>query len=151
MPNGCDSKTCSIPTCRSHQMTIRRLFSACVSLALAAGCASVQLAPQAEIAQLEQQRGADPKSVAVLRALGIQYYKQQRFAEARAALTQAATMAPNDGVVALYLGLSAEGMNDVPAAKAAYSSYLKVARTHRVRPHLDGRLAATQRRDLHHS
>src|SRR5437870_12216086 len=117
MPNGCDSKTCSIPTCRSHRMTKRRVFSACISLALAAGCASVQLTPQQTIAKLEQQRTADPKAVAVLRALGIQYYKQQRYADARAALTQAATLAPTDGVVALYLGLTAEGMNDVPAAK----------------------------------
>jgi TolB-like protein len=129
-------------------MTIHRVFGACVSLALAAGCASVQLTPQASIAKLEQQRAADPKSVAVLRALGVQYYKQQRYAEARAALTQAAAMAPTDGVVALYLGLSAEGMNDLPAAKAAYSSYLKVGRTQRVRGQLEARLAAMQRREL---
>lgn len=129
-------------------MTIRRVFGACVSLALAAGCASVQLTPQASIAKLEQQRAVDPKSVAVLRALGVQYYKQQRYAEARAALTTAASMAPTDGVVALYLGLSAEGMNDLPAAKAAYSSYLKVGRTQRVRSQLEARLAAMQRREL---
>jgi TolB-like protein len=129
-------------------MTIHRVFGACVSLVLAAGCASVQLTPQASIAKLEQQRAADPKSVAVLRALGIQYYKQQRYAEARATLTQAATMAPNDGVVALYLGLSAEGMNDLPAAKAAYSTYLTVGRTQRVRAQLEARLAAMQRREL---
>lgn len=129
-------------------MTIRRVFGACVSLALAAGCASVQLTPQASIAKLEQQRAADPKSVAVLRALGIQYYKQQRYAEARAALTEAASMAPTDGVVALYLGLSAEGANDLPAAKAAYASYLKVGRTQRVRAQLEARLAAMQRREL---
>lgn len=129
-------------------MTIRRIFGACVSLALAAGCASVQLTPQASIAKLEQQRAATPKSVPVLRALGVQYYKQQRYAEARAALTEAASIAPTDGVVALYLGLSAEGMNDLPAAKAAYSSYLKVGRTQRVRGQLEARLAAMQRKEL---
>src|SRR5207248_111067 len=74
--------------------------------------------------------------------------KQQRFAEARAVLTQAATLAPTDGVVALYLGLSAEGMKDLPAAKAAYSSYLKVGRTQRVRSQLEARLAMMQRREL---
>jgi TolB-like protein len=124
------------------------MLGACVSLALAAGCATTQMTPAASIARLEQQRAADPKSVSVLRALGVQYYKQQRYAEARAALTQAATMAPNDGVVALYLGLSAEGANDLPAAKAAYSSYLKVGRTQRVRSQLEARLAALQRREL---
>src|SRR5205809_1003930 len=110
MPSGCGSKTCSIPTCRSFSMTIRRVFGAWITLALATGCASVQMTPQASIARLEQQRAADPKSVPVMRALGVQYYKQQRYAEARAALTQAAAVAPNDGVIALYLGLSAEGM-----------------------------------------
>ena len=129
-------------------MTISRLFCACISLALATGCATVQLSPEASIVRLEQQRTASPKSVAVLRALGVQYYKQQRFADARAALTEAATLAPSDGVVALYLGLSAEGMNDLPAAKAAYSSYLKVGRTQRVRSQLEARLAAMQRREL---
>src|SRR3954469_19843144 len=97
-PNGCDSKTCSTPTCRSYRMTISRLLGACVTLALAAGCATVQLTPQASIAKLEQQRAAEPKSVPVLRALGVQYYKQQRYADARAALTQAAALAPTDGV-----------------------------------------------------
>jgi len=129
-------------------MTIHRVFGACVSLALAAGCASVQATPDVLIARLEKQRAADPKSGNVLRALGVQYYKQQRFADARASLTEAATISPNDGVVALYLGLSAEGMNDLPAAKAAYSGYLKVGRTQRVRGQLEGRLAAMQRRDL---
>jgi TolB-like protein len=44
--------------------------------------------------------------------------------------------------------MSAEGMGDLPAAKAAYSSYLKVGRTQRVRRQLEGRLAAMQRREL---
>jgi TolB-like protein len=129
-------------------MTISRILGACVSLTLAAGCATVQLTPEQSIARLEQQRTASPKSVAVLRALGVQYYKQQRFADARAVLTQAATIAPTDGVVALYLGLSAEGMKDLPAAKAAYTSYLKVGRTQRVRSQLEARLAMMQRHEL---
>src|SRR3954470_17987186 len=129
-------------------MTISRILGACVSLALAAGCATVQLTPEASIVRLEQQRTASPKSVAVLRALGVQYYKQQRFADARRVLTEAQTLAPTDGVVALYLGLSAEGMKDLPAAKAAYSSYLKVGRTQRVRSQLEARLAMMQRLEL---
>ena len=128
-------------------MTIRTVLSA-TTIALVTGCATVAPTPQVAIARLEQQRTASPKNVAVLRGLGVQYYKAQRYAEARAVLTQAATLAPNDGVVALYLGLSAEAMNDLPAAKAAYSSYLKVGRTSRVRSQLQGRLAAMQRREL---
>jgi TolB-like protein len=129
-------------------MTIRRIVGACVSLALAAGCASVQPTPQVTIARLEQQRAASPKNVGVLRALGIQYYQQKRYADARTVLTDASSQAPKDGLVALYLGLSAEAMNDWPAAKVAYSSYLRVGRTQRVRSQLEARLAAMQRRDF---
>jgi TolB-like protein len=129
-------------------MTIRRFIGATAGLMLAAGCATVQPTPQAAIMRLEAQRTAKPKSVEVLRALGVQYYKAQQYAEARARLTEAATLAPNDGVVALYLGLSAEAMNDLPAARTAYTSYLKVGRTQRVRRQLEGRLAVIQRKEL---
>jgi TolB-like protein len=117
-------------------------------LALATGCATVQLTPEQSLARLEQQRTASPKSVAVLRALGVQYYKQQKYAEAKTTLTEASALAPTDGVVALYLGLTDEALNDLPGAKAAYSSYLKVGRTQRVRSQLQARLAAMERKEL---
>jgi TolB-like protein len=129
-------------------MKLRRYVGATGLLLLGAGCATVQPTPQVAIMRLEAQRAKSPKSVEVLRALGIQYYKAQRYTDARTALSEAATLAPKDGVVALYLGMSAEGMGDLPAAKAAYSSYLKVGRTQRVRRQLEGRLAAMQRREL---
>lgn len=128
-------------------MNFRRCIGAGAALLLAAGCASVQT-PQQATARLEQQRAESPQSVSVLRALGVQYYKQNRFQDARGVLSQAATLAPNDGVIALYLGLSAEGMNDIPAARSAYTSYLQVGRTQRVRRQLEARLAAMQRREL---
>ena len=129
-------------------MKLRRIVGATAGLMLGTACATVQPTPLLAITRLEAQRTKTPKSVAVLRALGIQYYKAQRYSDARTTLTEASTLAPNDGVVALYLGLSAEGMNDFPAAKAAYSSYLRVGRTQRVRRQLEGRLAAMQRREL---
>jgi len=129
-------------------MKLRRFVGATAVLVLGAGCATVQPTPQVAITRLEAQRAKSPKSVEVLRALGIQYYKAQRYTDARTVLSEAATEAPKDGVVALYLGMSAEGMGDLPAAKAAYSSYLKVGRTQRVRRQLEGRLAAMQRREL---
>src|SRR5687768_16401371 len=129
-------------------MNFRRILGATAGLMLGTGCASVQPTPQVAIARLEAKRTESPKSVDVLRALGVQYYKAQRYADARTALTEAQTLAPNDGVVALYLGLSAEAANDLPAAKEAYSSYLRVGRTQRVRRQLEGRLAAMQRAEL---
>jgi TolB-like protein len=129
-------------------MRIMRTVGAAAGLWVVAGCATVQPTPQAAIAKLEAQRQSSPKSIGVLRALGVQYYKEQRYPEAKTTLTEAATVAPNDGVVALYLGLTAEAMNDLPAAREAYTSYLKVGRTQRVRKQLEAKLAALQRREL---
>jgi TolB-like protein len=129
-------------------MKLRRIIGATAGLLLGTGCASVQPTPQVAIARLEAKRTASPKSVEVLRALGIQYYKAQRYTDSRTVLAEAATMAPNDGVIALYRGLASEGLGDLAGAKAAYSSYLKVGRTQRVRRQLEGRLAAMQRREL---
>ena len=129
-------------------MNFRRLVGATAGLLIGTGCASVQPTPQVAITRLEAQRTKSPKSVDVLRALGIQYYRAARYPDARTTLAEAATIAPSDGVVALYLGLSAEAMKDFPAAKTAYASYLKVGKTQRVRRQLEGRLAAMQRREL---
>jgi TolB-like protein/Flp pilus assembly protein TadD len=129
-------------------MTTRRFIGACGVLALAAGCATVQTTPQAAITRLEAQRASSPKNAEVLRALGIQYFKAGQFPQARTTLADAAALSPKDGVVALYLGLSAESMNDLPAARSAYQSYLKVGKTQRVRRQLEGRLAAIQRKEI---
>ncbi len=100
------------------------------------------------IAHLAQEQSVAPGSFAANRALGIAYYKAGRHAEARTALQTAARLEPNDGTTALYLGLTAEELGDFAAAKRAYSTYLEVGRTSRVRRQLEGRLAALTRREL---
>jgi TolB-like protein len=57
-------------------------------------------------------------------------------------------MDPRDGTTALYLGLTAEAVNDLPAARAAYSSYIQFGRTSRVRGQLESRLVALSRKEL---
>ena len=100
------------------------------------------------LAHLEQAQRAEPGSFAANRSLGIAYYKAARFADARAALETASRANPKDGTTALYLGLAAEELGDVPAAKRAYSTYLSVGRTSRVRMQLQSRLAALTRIEL---
>ena len=100
------------------------------------------------IARLEEAQRAEPGSFAVNRSLGIGYYKAGRFADARAALETAARLDPRDGTTALYLGLSSEELGDLAGAKRAYSTYLSVGRTSRVRIQLQSRLAALTRREL---
>jgi tetratricopeptide (TPR) repeat protein len=100
------------------------------------------------IARLEQAQRAEPGSFAVNRSLGIGYYKAGRYADARAALETATRLDPRDGTTALYLGLSSEELGDLAGAKRAYSTYLSVGRTSRVRIQLQSRLAALTRREL---
>ena len=100
------------------------------------------------IAHLEEAQRAEPGSFAVNRELGVSYYKAGRHAEARLALETAARLDPQDGTTALYLGLSAEELGDLAAAKRAYSTYLAVGRISRVRMQLQSRLAALTRREL---
>ena len=107
-------------------MRINRLL---VSLFLVmATAAGVHAQSPEAIARLEAARTADPASVDALRSLGVAYYRSERFADASAVLEQARKLAPNDGVSALYAGLSAERVPDYTTARAAYDQYLGIKR-----------------------
>jgi tetratricopeptide (TPR) repeat protein len=126
---------------RSYAALATNLFA----LALV-GCASA--ASGRSLARLEEQQRAEPASFAVNRNLGIGYYRAGRYREASKALQTAAQHAPTDGTTALYLGLAAEELGDLAAAKRAYATYLTVGRTKRVRRQLQSRLATLTRREL---
>lgn len=118
-------------------------LAACAS----AGGRSGPASPEA-VARLERDHAANPKSESVARALGIAYYKSQRYRDARRVLDQAAQLDPRDGAVQLYLGLAAEQQNDFAAARSAYSSYMQFGRTRRVRRELEAHLAALTRKEM---
>jgi TolB-like protein len=127
-------------------MRLARPLSLLFALALV-----LAAAPQAEaqrggdpIAKLEAARAANPSNVAALRALGVAYYKANRFADARTVLDHARRLDPKDGVSALYAGMSAERLGDLTNAKAAYTGYLAVGKTRRVKNQVSARLAALQ-------
>lgn len=115
---------------------------------LLGGCASMGAAGPEGIARLEQTRAAQPNSASANRALGIAYYQANRYADARRALEDAARLDPTDGTTQLFLGMTAEAQNDLPAARAAYSSYIQHGRTARVRHLLEDRLAALDHKEL---
>src|SRR6185295_14837379 len=100
------------------------IFSTFLLAGLAA-CATGGMTAGESVTRLEQQQKSSPTSSAVNRSLGIAYYKANRYAEARTALEAATKLDPKDGTTALYLGLSAEELGDLPAAKTAYSSYIQ--------------------------
>lgn len=99
------------------------------------------------IARLEQAHRANPKSESSTRSLGIAYFKANRYTEARTLLQQAVAVDPKDGVAALYLGLTAEAQNDLPAARTAYEAYLAIGKTRGVKEQINARLAVIARRE----
>lgn len=121
-----------------HTIRSTLLLGACVALG---ACAPVISGSAEDIARLEKAHTADPKSESVQRQLGIAYYKASRYDDARTALSHAASVDANDGVAALYLGLTAEAQHDFDGAQKAYESYLAVGKTRRakdqVRSHLE--------------
>lgn len=127
-------------------MRIGQVSLLCGTL-LACGCAQAISGSADNITKLEQARAASPKSEPVQRSLGIAYFKANRLDDARAALQQASAMDARDGVVALYLGLTAEAQNDLPAARKAYESYERVGRTNGVKKQINDRLAALARKE----
>jgi tetratricopeptide (TPR) repeat protein len=132
-------------------MRTRSLVVSLFVLTVSGACATSRAvsAPSAgSIARLEREQRATPASAGVNRALGIAYYQLGRHPEARAALETAARLDPKDGTTALYLGMTAEAQDDLPAAKRAYASYVEFGRTNRVRGQLQARLAALARKEL---
>jgi tetratricopeptide (TPR) repeat protein len=110
--------------------------------------AAAQEVSASAVAKLERERDRRPNDVRALRALGVAYYKNGRFQDARTVLARAVSADSRDGVSALYLGLSAERMNDLGAARLAYTSYLAVGRSGRAKNDVNARLAAIQRLEL---
>ncbi len=120
---------------------------------LACACALNACAPAISgsadnIAKLESAKAANPSSQVVARNLGIAYFKATpaRYNDARVALAQAVELDRKDGVAALYLGLTAEAQNDLPAAKSAYESYLTNGKTRGVKDQISARLAVIDRK-----
>ncbi len=128
-------------------MRTSKVFMTAAALMFAAGPLLAQVSPSA-LAKAEQRRDKNPRNADAQRQAGVAYYKLNRLAEARTALTAATELNPRDGVAALYLGLTAEQAGDLPAAKAAYTRYLAVGRTRRARDEVRQRLAVVARREL---
>jgi len=104
--------------------------------------------PATAVTRLEAKRAAHPDAAKTLRALGIAYHDAGRFADAIRVLGRARELMPNDGVTALYLGMSAEATGDLKTARSAYEGYVRYGRTSRVRSQLRGKLAALARKEL---
>jgi tetratricopeptide (TPR) repeat protein len=129
-------------------MRILESLTATLLVVSLGACATGGMTSGDAIARLETQQKESPTSAEANRSLGIAYYKANRNAEARAALETSAKLDPRDGTTALFLGLADEALGDLAAAKIAYSSYIQLGRTSRVRGQLQSHLAALTRKEL---
>src|SRR5215510_3040531 len=123
---------------------------AIVAAALGVSACATAISGSADsITKLEQARKANPNSQTAARNLGIAYFRATppRLEQAASALHQAVTMNPNDGVAALYLGLTAEAQNDLPQARKAYEAYIPIGKTRRVKDQINARLAFIARKE----
>lgn len=115
---------------------------------LASGCLASGQVSADGITRLQRARAARPNDAKVVRALGLAFYKNQRYDSARVYLRQSTQLDPRDGTAALYLGLASERLNDIAGARTAYQTYQQYGRTSRVRRQLEARLAALTRLEL---
>jgi tetratricopeptide (TPR) repeat protein len=127
---------------------MRRIGTLLLGSTLAVNACATAISSSADnITRLERVSAGKPESEAAQRSLGIAYFQANRYGDARAALDRAASMEPHDGVVALYRGLTAEAQNDVPAARAAYESYLMYGKTRGVKTQIAERLVVIARKE----
>lgn len=124
---------------------MRLVVRALLLLLLTAGPGAAQRGDP--IARLESARARSPRSVPALRALGIAYYKAQRYRDALPVLESARTIDPKDGLSSLYAGLTAEALQDLGAARRAYEAYLQFGVSRRTKEQIRARLVALVRQE----
>jgi tetratricopeptide (TPR) repeat protein len=127
---------------------MRRIGTLLLASTLAVNACATAISSSADnITRLERASAGKPESEAAQRSLGIAYFQANRYGDARTALDRAASLDPHDGVVALYRGLTAEAQNDMPAARAAYESYLMYGKTRGVKTQIAERLVVIARKE----
>lgn len=138
----------------NHLARVHRVIAFSLPLAaLACGGSALQLndvTPQA-VPALATQHEQSPQDQAVLTRLGVAYFRANRLPEARAAFDSVAARDPQNGIAAVYRGMTAEAQGDFPAARSSYESFITVARSRELKNMARQRLALIGRRELEFS
>ncbi|GAB4322380.1 MAG: hypothetical protein Kow0074_13880 [Candidatus Zixiibacteriota bacterium] len=101
------------------------LIGGCGSTVLRQGASALEEGQYDQaIAYFQTALEKDPADVRALSGLGRALYHQKKYAEAETHLAHAQSAAPENGLVALYLGLSRERQENLSGAEAAYETYL---------------------------
>ena len=116
---------------------------------LLGGCARQGLdADPGDIPSLQEQLSQDPGDLTAQTRLGIALYKDGRFEQARATLSNAVDAGAESGAAYLYLGLSNESLEDWGGAREAYTTYLDVGNWGPLKDDLEDRLLLIVRNEL---
>jgi tetratricopeptide (TPR) repeat protein len=103
---------------------------------------------QQALAYYEQALREHPDDPKVQRALGQVYYHLQDYAQAEKLLKAAQALIPNDGAVALYLGMIAETKKDFAGAAELYGKFLAANGKSPLAPQIKGRLLYVQNEQM---
>lgn len=128
----------------------RAVFVAACVVPAACGGSALQLqdvTPES-VPALEAANAQRPGDAQALTRLGVGYFRANRYNEARAALDSAVQLAPQSGIAAIYLGMTAEAQGEFPAARVAYERYLAIGRSAEIKRSARQRLALVGRREL---
>ncbi len=106
-----------------------------------------QVGPE-DIPELEARAEASPDDLEVRTQLGVAYYEDGRYLEARDILGRVVEDGSTEGAAFLYLGLANEELEDWAGAREAYSGYLEVGRYDRLRGELQSRLQLIIRNEI---
>jgi TolB-like protein len=130
---------------------IRRVLTAGVPIvAVACGGGALQLndvTPQS-VPALEGALAQHPADAATATRLGVGYFRANQLTEARAILDSLVSVDRQNGIAAIYLGMTAESQGDFAAARTSYSQFVSVARSNTLKNSARQRLALVGRREL---
>ena len=103
------------------------------------------------VPSLQAERTAKPDDGMVATRLGVAYFRANQLPEARAVLDTAVERDPQNGIAAIYRGMTAESQGDFAAARASYDQFVQVGRSSELKSAARQRLALVDRRELEFS
>ena len=109
-----------------------------------------EVTPQS-VPALQSERSQRPNDAMVATRLGVAYFRANQLPEARAILDSAIERDPQNGIAAIYRGMTAESQGDFAAARASYDQFITVARSNELKSAARQRLALVDRRELEYS
>ena len=127
---------------------ITKAFPGILSV-LILGCAGGSFSTQpGDIPNLEQRATANPNDADLNTALGVAYFRANRFEDARTTLNRVVQGGSRNGAAYLYLGLANEELKDWTAARTAYESYITTGSDADVKEQIRNRLSLVARQEL---